>query len=383
MMRSLWRRLTMTTTSPAAAGAAAAPPELQEDALRLVLAQLDGDVSALCASACVSTLWRDVLTLQPAAAQLWRALRMPPRVAARLTDERLRTLVARARGALERLDVSGCTRLTDEGIAAALSRQRSLAHFAAVGCARLSVEGVVRALKGRKLASLHVRGVRTDDDKVRDDYGFDDEEEDGGGGGDGNRAAAMVARELAQLRKRLRPRPHDLDATAGCTHLTYYAEHLAMLGDDETVCGRLCGEEDRVCESCDAYHCVLHRGVPAAGEEEEEDMARCARCDASMCRRCQGIAESLPGLGRHRCDLCDARHCPSCIVSRRAVAYAKCIGCGTAVCDACVRTLRVRVWTADPEDDDVDGEYNDGGGGGPGLRFRCGDAQCEEEMKMW
>jgi hypothetical protein len=215
MMRRLWRRL---TTSSVADGAAAAQPELQADVLRLVLAQLDGDVSALCASACVSTQWRDVLLLPPAAA-LWRQLRVPPRVAARLTDARLQTLVARARGALQRLDVSGCTQLTNAGLAAAVARQRNLAHVAAVGCDKLSVEGVVRALKGRKLTTLRVRGIETSQDFLDLD----------------GRAAAMVAPDLAQLRKRLRP-PHDLDATAGCTFVTEEAEH--GYADDE-LCGCL------------------------------------------------------------------------------------------------------------------------------------------------
>lgn len=88
------------TTTPSTVKSAAVP-ELPADAVPLVLALLDGDVSALCASACVCKRWRDLLLSNTnTSAELWRVLRVPPHLARRLSDERLLMLVARARGGL-------------------------------------------------------------------------------------------------------------------------------------------------------------------------------------------------------------------------------------------------------------------------------------------
>jgi hypothetical protein len=207
---------------------------------------------------------------------------------------------------------------------------------------------VARALKGRTLATLRVRGVATAQDFLDQDS-------------DGNRAAAMVAPELARLRKRLRP-PHDLDATAGCTFVTQEAEHGY---DDEEVCGRLCGEADRVCDSCDAYHCA-HDAMVLLPEEEEAKQ-RCARCGARICDRCcEETVDMMDGDEQHVCGYCGARHCLTCIDGRRAVAFAACDVCGKGACDRCVRALRIPVWPA--ADDDSDGD--------DGLRFLC--AECDE-----
>ena len=114
--------MTATGAAVATAPAPAADAPLQSDLLPLLLAALEGDVSALCASACVCTHWRDALLRSAGAAALWRTLRVTTPAKWRLTDARLGALLARAAGGLVSLDVSGCGQLSDDGLAAALKR---------------------------------------------------------------------------------------------------------------------------------------------------------------------------------------------------------------------------------------------------------------------
>jgi hypothetical protein len=88
-------------------------PELPRDVLLRVLTPLAGDVATLAAAACVASAWRDAARDR----RLWRTLCFAqPRVAARLNNARFATLVVRAGGALERVDLAGCCGVSARGV---------------------------------------------------------------------------------------------------------------------------------------------------------------------------------------------------------------------------------------------------------------------------
>lgn len=134
---------------------------LPADAIALVLKRLAGDVSSLCASACVARAWR-AAAAEP---RLWSHLaRLPPDAAKRLTGKHLAALVARAAGGLERLDVSGASQLTDDGFVTAIMRQpHALTAFIADSkCYKLTGKGAATALAAQRgrMRELSVRGLR-------------------------------------------------------------------------------------------------------------------------------------------------------------------------------------------------------------------------------
>jgi hypothetical protein len=117
---------------------------LSSDEVALVLAHLAGNVRALCAAACVSRAWREAAA-RPA---LWVHLRrVPTRVAERLDAERLTSLVARAAGGLERLDVFGAVNLSDADLEGALQQPHALTRFVAENS---SLTGIAAALASRR-----------------------------------------------------------------------------------------------------------------------------------------------------------------------------------------------------------------------------------------
>jgi len=158
----------------------AAADALPADALALVLAHLAGDVPSLCAAACVARAWRDAA----AAPKLWaRLAKLPWSSARRLTNQHLKALVKRASGCLERLDVSGASKVTDAGLAAALRLPHAVtAFFADAYCDGLTARGVAKALtsqRGRNqllLRELSVNGLRCKPDK--DIPSFDERNDD-------------------------------------------------------------------------------------------------------------------------------------------------------------------------------------------------------------
>lgn len=326
MKRLLSRLVSPRRDDAASPPIALAAAELPADVVPLVLAQLGGDVGALCASACVSTHWRGVLmSASSEGNELWRTV-AAARAAPRMTDARLLSLVARAGTSLLSLDVSGCTGLTDGGVASALAGQRRLRHFAAVGCHNLSAEGVWRALKGRKLDTLRVRGVATDEEEH---FAWDDDDEE-----------SFVNPSLAKLRRRLKT-PGNLDAVTGCRYVVSESEHMYEGAEGDELCGCLCSEEDSVCEACVRTLCSQHRPEPA--ECDGPGAPRCARCDARMCEDCVDAASSFDG---YCCTYCNRQHCVSCIADRRVAPFLECAThgdiCGNVACDACLRTKRLK-----------------------------------------
>jgi hypothetical protein len=141
-------------TQPAGAGDAA-----HSDQIALVLAYLEGDVPSLCAAACVSCAWR----LAAADPALWvRLARLPYEAAGRLNAERLASLVTRAAGGLQQLDMSGAVNLTDEGLQAALRQPHVLTSFVAEDSS-LTARGVAAVLASRRdlLEQLRVAEMAT------------------------------------------------------------------------------------------------------------------------------------------------------------------------------------------------------------------------------
>ncbi len=273
---------------------------------------LVGNVPALCAAACVSRGWRDAAA-DPA---LWQTLgSLPRRVAARLTDARLRALVARAGGALRCIHLSDCTQLTDKGLKAALAPERALAYLCIAGCRKLTAKGVAAALAGKQLVLLRAHGVAT----TRS----------------GNEAAAE--RAFAHVQSLAR----STDVSTVCSAET----------PNGLPCLRLCGSarrggacslcEDAVCEFC----CIAGR------------LPKCHACGARFCEPC---AEDMAGLTD--CDECGRRFCPRCalcdhvaggfpICDKCGVVFAcagcmayvvrrpfrSCAACEAALCGACLR----------------------------------------------
>ena len=299
-----------------------------EEAWSLVFAQLDGDVSALCASAGVSKRWRDVLTYRERSWELWSVLRVPGRLAPRLTDAQLASLVARARGKLKILDVSGCELLTAAGLKGALANQTHLVHFAAVGCYYLSSVGVARALTDRRLDTLLVRGVATGRQPS-------DGVQPASANAAANPAVQMVKCEVAQLQRRLKSiGSSHLDASAGCT----VVQPADQFQGAET-CGRLCGDDDRTCDCCPGeYRCIMHGSPVNMLPGTDDGIARCLRCEGRMCTTCAAFQPANADCAT----TCGYRHawlCPNCIAAICSRPLPSCAGVGCvheSACDACL-----------------------------------------------
>ena len=309
--------------SPALPPPGSSAAELPADALPLVFARLGGDVTALCASACVSKSWHDALLSTSSA---WESL-VAGRAAPRISDARLLSLAARARGGLRRLDVSGCTFLTVAGVASVLAGQ-PIAHFAAVGCYNLTMMGLAAALKDHaKLDSLRVRGLTT---KARGKmFAMSD-------GGDLQAALDLVRRDCMALGKVLKE-PYDVDAIAGCTYA--YTEPHRYDGEGwHKVCACMCTEEDRVCDCCFTFCCPVHRRAPA--EDGGDDRSRCTCCARRICTNCAQADETNDAelVDGHSCTTCHRRHCLMCIRRDLVQPFAECAECAESTCDACVQS---------------------------------------------
>ena len=130
-------------------------PTLDAALLSRCLTMLEGDVAALCASACVSKAWNQA-TQDP---RVWRWLVVPRRLAGEMTDERFKELLRRSGGAVERLDISHCGELSRTAISDAIKDARASLTHLAVAYTRISTLKVVAALDGKRLTYLSVRGL--------------------------------------------------------------------------------------------------------------------------------------------------------------------------------------------------------------------------------
>lgn len=134
-------------------------PTLDAALLSRCLTMLEGDVAALCASACVSKAWN----LAAQDTRVWRWLVVPRRLADELTDERFKELLGRSGGAVERLDISHCGQLSDAAIADAIQNARaSLTHLVvAYTCiTAIQVFLALGAPEDKRLTYLSLRGIQ-------------------------------------------------------------------------------------------------------------------------------------------------------------------------------------------------------------------------------
>jgi hypothetical protein len=238
----------------AAASWDALPPEVVSQ----VLCHLAGDVRSLCAVSCVARVWR-VASAEPG---LWARLRELPRSSARrLTDARLTALVARARGGLESLDVSGALRLTDRGLRAALRQPHALVSFRADElCKSLSGLGVAAALATRRgiMQSLRVRGVPCFDEYDMNITDYDEPED------------ALVGNVVSTLT--------DLQGLLAPGNLLDCNNICEVQIDDFERCLCMCVERDDACGRCRTTYCPAH--------QERDTLVDCQECGKRFCDTC-------------------------------------------------------------------------------------------------
>lgn len=121
--------------------------DFPSEALPAILCALRGaDLRTLLALLSVSKHWREAALGD---ADLWTSVVVPPSLAPRLTDERLRVILSRAqRRGFDEIDLTGCVQLTVESLDSILEE---CAHFprrlSFVGCPRLQWTHVLALLE--------------------------------------------------------------------------------------------------------------------------------------------------------------------------------------------------------------------------------------------
>ena len=137
-----------------------------------ILEKLGGDVTSLCAAACVSSTWHAASKTS----SVWRIIsvgvlrqaRAPSPLALRMDGEVLARLVGLAGPSLTFLEISGAVNLCDADLLC-LRRPAcpSLSYVSIMGVTPIQTQmaitarGVLEALKGRKLKSLEVKGIKS------------------------------------------------------------------------------------------------------------------------------------------------------------------------------------------------------------------------------
>ena len=286
---------TSAARKPRAGGTAAGTdaqryaPVLPAVLVERVLSFCAGDVTTLCAAACVSRAWRAAAAL-PA---LWRSIgigRWRQQSRAQLSARRLRALLARSRGGdLERLDLCDCL--------------------------KLRVRDVLKALDGRRVTkALDVNGVHADASSAQRGSG----------------------ETLASLRAVLAPGAR-LDAVGTCDRQD----------EDGVVCTRLCSSEH--CEICGTFYCAVCMGDKDEPDCEHEcsrcthvgeGLADCANPDCEYVRGDNGFCEDCRG----NCQSCDAIVCDICLDSYDDKS---CAVCCCNLCPGCSRYSK-----SEDDDDD-------------------------------
>jgi hypothetical protein len=263
--------------------AAALPP----DVMHRIFTPLDRDMRSLSAAACVCTSWR-AAALDPSHWRL-KCLTLAPRAARRLTDGALAALVRRTGDTLERVILVGCTYVSAAGVAA--------------------------ALKGKKLKTLAVRGVRV-----------------------GARQPKAKANATFANLQALVCRPSGLDIrkgmSCGCTYTN--------ANGDTKSCLRLCGPQDVLCSTCDLVRCKL---CTAAAKSKREPPCNhlCDGCFAPCnqherlfaCMACGRVPNGFCASCMITCDFCDdADYCTTCSSSGGTLTKCAEPDCSTFYCDA-------------------------------------------------
>ena len=254
--------------------------ELDVELVRKVLKAVGGDVSTLCAAACVSTTWFAASRED----SLWRNPVLSAHVRRELKDSRLAWLAARAGAAgLGTLDLTGCPNVSTTGVSIAL-------------------------LDKPPLEQLRVRGVWVPR-----------------GGGVDELVTLLSVRSLA----RCVCTPDGLDVDLE----KHDAKCAAFVGQWQfsPLCNRLCSDADKVCSVCWIYMCDSCFSAAEANRDAPCEHI-CGFCfeESGECRPCSHCAEGHGWLGMLRRGR-QALFCGDCLT--------KCSqpSCGRTLCPECTK----------------------------------------------
>lgn len=265
------------------------------DVLHCALAPLE-DTWSLVRACCVCRSWSAAALDAPA---LWRFLQLSG-AGGRLSDTALARLVARARGQLESAVLDGAHALTDACLALlAPAASPRLSELSLKGCSRLTFDGVVAALRGARLCSLKLDGVRRS----------------AAHGGDAEALLDALGGALDA--------DSEADVWGACQ-----AErcHRLLAGDDDEGAAEcdVCGEP--FCNHC------LHRCTRCATARS------CASCLPDACASgyedpiTEGFRCALPhGCGAFLCGDCG----PAAVFRSDRVTHLTCGVCGLDYCTKC------------------------------------------------
>ncbi|CAD5194710.1 F-box protein SKIP14 [Musa acuminata AAA Group] len=78
---------------------------------------------------------------------LWRCIHIDSPLSEKITDDVLLRLTQRAQGNLQCLSLTGCSRITDDGLKRVLDNNPRLRKLSVPGCVRLSLDGIINSLK--------------------------------------------------------------------------------------------------------------------------------------------------------------------------------------------------------------------------------------------
>jgi len=289
----------------AASGCAAAQLQLEE--LLHIFRWLSGDLRSLLGAASVCRAWAAAAAAEPS---LWRAaLTLSTSLAARLSDERLASLLRRADGRLDSLSLPQAARLTDASLPLLATAAAPLQLIELGGCTGLTLSGLASAFcrlpaipTARRLS---VRGARA--------------------AGRDAPAALAALRALAQL---------DVDGQDG-----------GAWACGRAGCGALLASADRraarACLACSQRFCPL-----CAAEAEAEAGAAflpCSGCLSALCPACQASPPTTALLAP--CPVCDSPFCGPCAaaasVACSTTGWQRRLSCRGRLCASCARACSV------------------------------------------
>lgn len=90
---------------------------------------------------------------------LWRCVHIDSPLNGKIDDDALERLCSKAQGRLQCLSLNECSRITDDGLRNVLESNPMLGKLSISGCMRLSVEGLISSLKAFKTSSI--TGIQT------------------------------------------------------------------------------------------------------------------------------------------------------------------------------------------------------------------------------
>jgi len=279
---------------------------------------------------------------------LWHSLHNIP---TSVTDDQLLVLLQRGRSSadVKKLDLRGCTELTDEGLAAALTPLTGLTHLN-VSSTHLSVAGVVAACAGKQLTLLSVAGLQvTLDDNGEEDAGLDALQLIGTLDVD---TTCDMERDDGGLCHRL------CSTDDKAVRLCFACEEISCAACVARGCMKLCGLhgcENACCDGCYDDHMlecsICHCGICGVCHEYShgEDNFSCDKCFRIFCMRCRsshfcGKCETLLccdcAVGPldtdklRSCDQCFDIHCPACYTKDDGK-LSLCFSCKKEFCHQC------------------------------------------------